>query len=348
MNKKIILATLAAVQASALIAAEEPKTLVSDATEKAATLLSSIEPGNMMLADYVKLGVEAEMLATYSEENNKDGSSEDTNDFVFDKLDLILDVDVTENIKFNTVIEYTDGEDLYVDSVQFDVELTEEFALTVGKAYLPFGAFGGDMISDPLTLELGEVCKTTAGLIWSPVDELSISAWVFSGDIEEEINNGAVAVEIDPIEAISFGFGVISDICEGSLADSIELEDDSDYDQTAGVNAWVSINLTDSLSVAGEYMAAIDDVDALGGDKPQAWAFDVVWTAIDDLTIAGRYEGSKEFLADEMPESRMGGTVTYALSDVVSLSAEYLYSKYDDVAELDDSHAVTGRLAIAF
>lgn len=348
MNKKIILATLAAVQASALIAAEEPKTLVSDVTEKAATLLSSIEPGNMMLADYVKLGVEAEMLATYSEENNKDGSSEDTNDFVFDKLDLILDVDVTENIKFNTVIEYTDGEDLYVDSVQFDVELTEEFALTVGKAYLPFGAFGGDMISDPLTLELGEVCKTTAGLIWSPVDELSISAWVFSGDIEEEINNGAVAVEIAPIEAISFGFGVISDICEGSLADSIELEDDSDYDQTAGVNAWVSINLTDSLSVAGEYMAAIDDVDALGGDKPQAWAFDVVWTAIDNLTIAGRYEGSKEFLADEMPESRMGGTVTYALSDVVSLSAEYLYSKYDDAAELDDSHAVTGRLAIAF
>lgn len=348
MNKKAIIASLAAVQASALLAAEEPKTLVSDATEQAATFLNSIEPGNIMLADYVKLGVEAEMLATYSEENNKDGSSEDSNDLVFDKLDLILDVDVTENIKFNTVIEYTDGEDLYVDSVQFDVELTDELALTVGKAYLPFGAFGGNMISDPLTLDLGEVCKTTAGLIWAPADEFAISAWVFSGDIEEEINNGAVTVEIAPTEAFSFGFGVISDICEGSLADSIELEDDSDYDQTAGVNAWVAINLTDSLSIAGEYMAAIDDVDALNGDKPQAWAFDVVWAATDDVTIAGRYEGSKEFLAEETPESRMGGTVTYALSDVVSLSAEYLYGKYDDASELDDSHAVTGRLAIAF
>lgn len=54
-------------------------------------------------------------------------------------------------------------------------------------------------------------------------------------------------------------------------------------------------------------MAAFDGVDALEGNKPQAWAFDVVWIATDDLIIAGHYEDSKEFLADEMPESRMGG-----------------------------------------
>lgn len=348
MNKNTILVALIATQISALLAAEEPNTLVSDASKNAATLLNSIEPGNMMLADYVKLGIEAEILATYSKENNNDGTSEDSNDLVFDKLDIGLDVDVTENIKFNTVFEYEDGEDLRVDSAQFDFELTDYLAVTVGKAYIPFGAFGGDMISDPLTLDLGEVCKTTAGLIWSPVNELAVSAWVFSGDIEEDINNGAVIIEFAPVNELTFGFGVISDICEGSLADSIELDDDSDYEQTTGVNAWIAINLTDSLSVAGEYIAAIDDVDALNGDKPQAWAFDAVWKATDDLTIAGRYEGTKEFLAEETPKSRVGGTMTYALNDAVSLSAEYLYGKYDDVSELDDSHAVTGRLAIAF
>lgn len=318
------------------------------------TLFDTIQPGNMMLNEYIKLGVEAEFLATYQNDKTRDGDSDDANDFVLDIVDISLDVDVTDNIKFSTVVEYADDEDIVVDSAQFDVALDKEgkVLFSIGKLYLPFGRFNGDMISDPLTLELGEMRKTAAGLSYSPIDAFSLSAWVFSGDIEEEFNNAAVCVELTPVDSIAFGAGLITDICEGVISDSIELENEDgellDYKQTMGLNAWVELYLSDSFSMFGEYMLALDEVEALDNNQPKAWSIDLVYAITDSVTIAARYEGSKDFLVDEMPEIRVGGTLSYAFNDVVSVSAEYLYSEYNCEAELDYSHAATARLAFAF
>lgn len=348
MNKKAIIATFTVAQVCTLLATGNQTTLVSDATEKASTLINAIEPGNMMLADYIKFGIKAEFLGTYEEKSFKDGSNENESDLVIDKIKMNLDIDVTENIKFDTNIEYKDGKDLYIDSAEFDISLNDDLSIAVGKIDIPFGVFEGEMISDPLTKDLGEITQTTIGLIWKPVNSLKLSAWVYDSDIEGEINNAAAALEFKPSDAISLGVGIVSDICVGDLSDAIELEDDAEHDQTAGVNAWIALNLTDSVSILGEYISAIDNIDAINGDKPQTWAIDLVYEATDAITIAARYEGSKEFLADETPESRFGGTISYAFNDVVTLSAEYLYGKYDDAAEIDDCHLVSGRLVFDF
>lgn len=348
MNKKAIIAAFTVAQACTLLATENQTTLLSDVTGKTSTLINAIEPGNMMLADYIKFGVKAEFLGTYEEKSYNDGSNENQSDLVIDKIKMNLDINVTENIKFDTNIEYKDGKDLYIDSAEFDISLNDELSVAVGKIDIPFGAFEGEMISDPLTKDLGEITKTTIGLIWEPVDYLKLSAWIYDGDIEGEINNAAAALELKPAEAISLGFGIVSDICEGDLSDSIELEDDADYNQTAGINAWIALNVTDSVTILGEYITAIDNIDAIDGNKPQAWAIDLMYEATDAITVAARYEGSKEFFADEAPESRFGGTLSYAFNDVVTLSAEYLYGKYDDAAEIDDCHLVSGRLVFGF
>jgi hypothetical protein len=55
---------------------------------------------------------------------------------------------------------------------------------------------------------------------------------------------------------------------------------------------------------------------------------------------AVRYEGSKEFKADEMPEHQGGAAVFYQLNAFAVLGAEYLYGTFDD-EETDDRHLAT-------
>lgn len=340
--KKTVVASLIALQSCALVAfAEEAKT--SQADENAIkSLVESIEPGNMMITDFIKLGVETEFLGTYLEGSDND-------DFVLDTLDFILDVYLTDKISFNTVFEYSGADDdYYIDSAQFDVQLSDSLSATVGKTYLPFGRFNSEMITDPLTVDFGEMRKTTAGLTYNIYDNLSVSAWLFNGDIDEEFKNYAVTLEMSPVENVTVGAGLISDISESSLSDYFDAADD--HDAALGVNAWVEVSLTDDFALYGEFMGAVEGIDELNGDAPRTWALDLSYSLSDSWVLGARYEGTSscESLINDIPNTRFGGAVTHSFNDFISVTMEYLYSEYDSKSEHPDCHALAGRLAIAF
>ena len=79
--------------------------------------------------------------------------------------------------------------------------------------------------------------------------------------------------------------------------------------------------------------------------RPQTWHVDAAYAINDAWSAAVRYEGSKEFKADEMPEHQGGAAVFYQLNAFAVLGAEYLYGTFDD-EETDDRHLATLQLAL--
>ena len=345
MNKKYILSVLTGIMTMSVVFAEDVPIEKSGEDN----LLDVLQPGNMMITDYARLGVAADFLGTYSRTKDKSSNSEGVTDFVLDTLDISLDVDVTDNIKFSTVVEYQDGEDLFVDNAFFDVALENEGKLifSVGKATLPFGKYEGGMITDPLTLELGEMTKTGFGLTYKLMEEICLSAWAFRGEIEEEFNDAIFVVDFSPAEGINLGVGFVTDICEGVLVDYIEAEGD-EYESTSGVAIWAKFDISESLTIMGEYVAAIENIQALEEAKPDAWTIGLEYVLTDAFALSARIENACEFVPEELPESRVGATASYAFNDVASLSIEYLYSKYAGEAELDNENALSMMLSFEF
>ena len=349
MDKKSLIASFAAIQACALLAADQPATLASDVKEgKVSNLLESIEPGNMMITDYIRLGVEAEFIGRYREGSVQTEESQD--DFYFDTLDISLDINVSENISFKTVFEYDDYEDDFgVDTAQFDIKLNDNLSFTVGKAYIPFGRFSTDMITDPFTEDFAEICETTVGATYNFDDTLIFSAWLYQTDIEDEFNNYALTSEFRTADWLSFGVAFVSDIAAGYLQERyFETQPSGNYDQTAGINVWFALTPSEKFRFYGEFIGALDNIDFMGGETPRAWSFDASYDATDVVTVAARYEGASSFgTAMHYISCRFGGAVKYAYNDFITFGVEYMFAEYENIEE-DGSHEFAGSVAIEF
>ena len=238
-------------------------------------------------------------------------------------------------------------------------------AVRGGWIYMPFGVFdfGSPMVSDPLTLELAEISNAGIGLQYDS-DNFAAAAYVFKGDIDDDPEDLKYVAAIDLKSgelidgaALTLHLGFLSDIGEAAMADDIndvlgDEEEPGEYDSTEAFDVAVALEIEDLFTIAGEYVFAADDMTV--GDetsKPQAWAVDFVLPVSDELTLALRYGGSKEFAPDEFPEMQWGVAAEYAFDDNVSLALEYMWGQYEkdeDGVRPDDSHLVTAKIAVAF
>lgn len=336
----------------ALSAAAFAEDAATEEKSPALPLVSSIE--NFKVEGLV------EVSASYS----KQGSDKDT-DVNVDTVELDLSLEPSDRLSLAVAFLYEEGEEddhVIVDSAEIAYSF-EEFSglsLHAGKIYMPFGSFETGLISDPLTLELGEISDGAVGLVWES-DLLDLAAYAFAGDINDANDDAdelqyVAAATLKPFEGLSLKFAVLSDICEAALDDDVidELEkpenEGVEYDGAVGVNVAALAEIGD-FSIAAEWLAAAEDVELAGEKfKPQTWSVDLMWAATEKLTLAARYEGSKEFRPEEMPEKQFGVGGEYAFDDNLSLALEYLYGEFDDVGEgtPDDRHVATAKVAFAF
>ncbi|MBR1837540.1 MAG: LbtU family siderophore porin [Kiritimatiellae bacterium] len=326
----------------------------ADAEEKAPALPLVSSIGNFTVEGLV------EVSAAYT----KQGSDKDT-DVNVDTVELDLSLEPTDRLSLSVAFLYEEGEEddhVIVDSAEiaYAFDSVEGLSLHVGKIYMPFGSFETGLISDPLTLELGEISDGAVGLVWES-EYLDLAAYAFGGDINDANDDAdklqyVAAATLKPVEGFSLKFAVLSDICEAALDDDVidALENPEDgeasYDGALGVNVAALIEAGD-FTIAAEYLAAAEDVELNGGEfKPRTWAVDLAWAATDRLTLAARYEGSKEFNPEEMPEKQFGVGGEWAFDDNLSLALEYLYGEFDDVdgESQDDRHVVTAKVAFSF
>ncbi len=301
----------------------------------------------------VDLGVVVEVEATHEKQGD-----EETSDLAVATFEAGVEIAPADGVRGSAALLWEEGGDLEVDVAMVELGGTESFPLTLsaGRMYLPFGAFDGQMISDPLTLELGETRETAVALSgeWN-----GFTAWAgaFAGELgdADTVENAALALSWQPVEWLAAGVSYVTDLGEGAgylddLNDVLDAE--GSRSQAAGVSAFVRLDL-DPVVVSAEYLGAVERLkwtDAEGesaAERPEAWFADVVWAFANDWTVAARYEGSRNFKPGEMPEHQGGGALFWSLNAFATLGAEYLYGAFvgEDAA---DRHLATVQLALEF
>lgn len=311
------------------------------------------EGWGMEWAPGVRIGVLVEVEASVEEQGG-----EETSDVTVATFEIGLEAEPMEGVRGEATLLWEEGEDVEIDVALIELGGTESvpLVLTAGRMYLPFGVFNSLLVSDPLTQELGETRETAVALSceWG-----GFTAWAgaFAGEREdaEDVENAAVALGWSPVEGLTLGFSALSDLGEGAgYVDDLNdiLAGEGSAEKAAGISAFLLLE-RGAWSLSAEWLGAAEDLewtDAEGETtavRPQAWHVDMAYAFNDVWSAAIRYEGSKEFKADERPEHQGGAAVFCQLNAFAVLGVEYLYGTFAD-EETDDRHLATLQLALEF
>ncbi len=308
------------------------------------------------ISKYVTLHGLLEAEAAYSK---PDGGDEES-DLNLATAELSIETTLNEYIGGHLTLLYEEDDssddDIDVDEAVISLRTSGQFfgqspSLHVGRMYVPFGMFNSYMISDPLTLELGETQNTTM-LIALDGDIWTLKAGTFNGDADaagdnNNIDSLVVSLEVAAGENLNFGTSYISDLAE---SDNELVQDSTLYSSSvAGVSAFLSAHYG-QIGFEAEYLAALEDFGSalvatgedLTGQRPEAWNLELAWIPADKIQIAARYEQAKDFQDDV---HRYGATASYGLYEHVVVALEYLRA---DTDKDDPVNLVTAQLALEF
>ena len=333
-------------------------------TQKEQETLSQVAEKLKVINEHVTLSglVEVEAFKT----DGYDG--EDESDITLATVELGINVNLHKFVSAHVLFlwEEDDTEPVDVDEGYIYLGNTEFFPVyfQVGKLYVPFGNFESNMISDPLTLELGET-RESAAVFGFESHGFYGAAYAFNGDVDEkgddnEIKcygfNAGYAFEKDDF-SLDLGAGWINSIAASdNLADMLpgEIED-----YVGGWTAHAIINWK-NFALIGEYLAATNDFEAGemdwkdGGAEPEAWNLEAAYTfavAGHETVFALAWQGTDEALALELPEDRYMGTLSVGIIDGLTFSLEYAHDEdygKSDGGTGDHADTVTTQLSLEF
>jgi hypothetical protein len=221
------------------------------------------------------------------------------------------------------------SDELAVDEGTMTVSNAEvtPFYLSAGRMYVPFGNFESHMISDPITLVLGETREEAIQIGLEMGNGFYGSTYLFNGRIQKEKDNfSSTQSSLLDNFGLNFGYamarndftldvgaGYINNIASSnSLQDSIfgnEACDGKDCikDYVGGLSVHTLSSFGD-VDLIGEYITALDKFDSheitYVSDKkltPSAWNVEVAYNYVfwgKDSSIALGYQGSNDFYLD--------------------------------------------------
>jgi len=296
-----------------------------------------------------------------------------TNDLVLATVELAISSQVNDWIRTDIVLLHEeDDTDLEVDvgTITIAPPNGDGWFITTGQFYLPFGAFESNMISDPLTLEIGETRESAlqAGFENGP---FSGSIYAFNGTNKRKWGNQdridnwganlAVTHEANGVN-LSAGAGYINDI-----GDSDALQDQINTNLTTNnvrdhVSGWTINAMAEagSLVFIGEYLAAKDDFESAelpfdgSGAEPKAWNAEVGYNFAlmgQDSTVAVGYQGTREALNLNLPKRRWLAGFSVDILENTALSFEWAHDKdysSSDGGTGENANTVTTQLAVEF
>jgi hypothetical protein len=294
-----------------------------------------------------------ELNAVYNKEDGQDNES----DLEISEAQLGFMPMINDKINAHIVLFYEDGEDLDIDEANITLSQHGEgmgFNFVGGLQYLPYGNYSSYMITDPLTLDLGETSDTAVVFGWAN-EVVSIKVGTFNGDLDtndddDVIDTLVASLEINTDYGITAGASYISDLAESDI-ELIQPDQDQStdhyQDSVAGAAFFVALEYG-MYMVYAEYVFALDEFEQdsveagedLTGPEPWAFNLELNITPFDHWDFALRYEQAEDLQDDP---KRYGLTVSYGIFRQMVLALEYLRTDADN-----DSDTVTAQLAISF
>lgn len=297
--------------------------------------------------------------------SSEDFAGTDASDIALATAEIGMSAQINDITEAEIVLLYEeDDTPLEVDVARIGIAASDNVVLDFGQVYVPFGAYETQMISDPLTLEMGETRETVAMASFGR-NGFSTGGYIFNGDTNENgdddsIDNGglfagyAFAGNGFDVDA---SVGYISD-----LSDSDALQDTIGAtvgDSVGAFTAAAIVNAGDFM-IIGEYLGAIDTfaVSELAfngtGAEPSAFNLEAGYGFVlrdMDARIAVGYQQTDEAVALGLPEQRVLAAFSIAIMDNTALAFEWAadedYSTTDGGTG-NNADTFTTQLAVAF
>lgn len=243
------------------------------------------------------------------------------------------------------------------------------FDVTAGRFYPPFGTFDTHFISDPLTLELGEVQESGIMVHAAPSDSFEASLAIANGGVErggadsDRLNDFCLRFDVRPKlrggKELALGVQYHSDLADtdsdlfGEEAEDAPAPFNID-NRVGGIGANAELTSGDWNFVV-EYVGAakpfrlIDTgtLEESDGGRPETWNFEAAFTARENFELAFKYEGDRDF--NGFPKSRFGIDGSWGLAEGVSFSLEFLRAKYDErFSTVSSRNSLLSQIAVEF
>ena len=231
------------------------------------------------------------------------------------------------------VLLYDDDEDLNVDAATLTVGPPDgPWSFTAGQYALPFGTYETSLVSDPVTLEIGETGETALELGFE-FDGFVASAFAFNGGLDRGGDDrvsgfGAAAGWAMESEDSAFGVNVswINDLGESDAIEEAVGEEVSDR-RVAG---WTASGFASfgAVTVSGEYLAAASEFrdENIAGAEPASWSLEAAYDfeiGGKEATVAASWQQTEDAVLLELPETRWLVGLSVGLADGVALGFEY-------------------------
>jgi hypothetical protein len=293
---------------------------------------------------------------------------EKTSDITLATVELGLEAGLCEWAVANLVLlwEEDDTEQVEVDEGTITLGNTEisPFYLTTGKFAVPFGTYETTMISDPLTLEIGETPQSAVQVGLEHPSGFRGSIYTFNGDIDED-------GEDDTIKC--FGANVGYGLEVGRLGLEIDAGWINNIADSDGLGGWIEDNglaleeyaggftgqviaTVAPFTLIGEYVAATDDIAFTNNpdqEAPSAYNIEIGYSFElmgKEFTLGVAYQGTDN-CGGILPETRLLASMGVGLGENVGVALEYAHDEDYDVSDGgtgDEADMVTVQLAVEF
>ena len=296
----------------------------------------------------------------YSEDYTKANSS----DIVLATVELAIETTVNDNVNIAvSLLHEEDDTALELDVGVINIhDENSPLSLSLGQMYVPFGSFDSNMISDPLTLELGETRESALYLTYS-AGNISAGVYAFNGDIEEtaatedKVRQVGVSIAFDN-ENFHAGIDYISAFSDSDAIQDFLAGPVTVVSQVAGISAHASYSI-DANTFILEYVGATDKFDVTEmayrgvGAKPSSINLEFAMeldVSGHDSTIAIGYQATDEAVALGLPQRRAMIAYSTELYADTTLGAEYLIDKDYEVSggTGESGYTFTVQLATSF
>lgn len=316
----------------------------------------------------------------------RDYEKKSSSDIVLATTEIEIDAEPSEFASGHLLFLYEedDTEPMQLDEAVINLHYGEDLRIefTGGKLYLPFGNYDSSMISDPLTLELGETNQSALILGIAEETGLHASAYAFKCDVRQgnddniDCYGGDLGYDYENDSlAASLGLGLINNLPDSDGLETLLEEEGLELKKHAGgIATHLKIEYS-PFYVMLEYVAALknlhlnqqniehtdleksleEDASVAATKSTKPWSSNIEaglnFSIFDKPSIFALALQHSDNLPEFLPKTRYLSTLASELEDGLTVGLEYALDK--DFSESEHgsgntAHTLTGQLALAF